>query len=177
MSADAHKIDINTLNTSSASTLPVDDVITPNKPTKKKGLNKTLKENLLAILTVVGVLAGVALGFGLRSRESDWKEREVMYVKFIGELFLRMLKALILPLIVSSLIAAVGGLDISLSGKIGGRAIAYYAITTVLAIVLGIVLVVLIRPGDGQTDIGLGDISDEAKRNATTADTIMDLVR
>ena len=44
--------------------------------------------------------------------------REVMYVAYIGELFLRMLKALILPLIVPSLITAVGSLDMSLSGKV-----------------------------------------------------------
>ena len=38
-----------------------------------------------------------------------------------GELFLRMLKALILPLVVPSLITAVGSLDLSLSGKVGHR--------------------------------------------------------
>ena len=41
-----------------------------------------------------------------------------MYVAYIGELFLRMLKALILPLIVPSLITAVGSLDMTLSGKV-----------------------------------------------------------
>ena len=41
-----------------------------------------------------------------------------MYVAYVGELFLRMLKALILPLIVPSLITAVGSLDMSLSGKV-----------------------------------------------------------
>ena len=41
-----------------------------------------------------------------------------MYVSYVGKLFLRMLKALILPLIVPSLIAAVGALDMSISGKV-----------------------------------------------------------
>lgn len=41
-----------------------------------------------------------------------------MYVAYVGNLFLRMLKALILPLIIPSLIAAVGSLDMSLSGKV-----------------------------------------------------------
>ena len=63
----------------------------------------------------------------------EWSEREVMYVAYAGdfwwsalilvilnsgELFLRMLKALILPLVVPSLITAVGSLDMSLSGKV-----------------------------------------------------------
>ena len=47
-----------------------------------------------------------------------WTDREVMYIAYIGNLFLRMLKALILPLIIPSLIAAVGSLDTSLSGKV-----------------------------------------------------------
>ena len=47
-----------------------------------------------------------------------WTEREVMYVSYVGKLFLRMLKALILPLIVPSLVAAVGSLDMSISGKV-----------------------------------------------------------
>ena len=74
-----------------------------------------------------------------------------MYVAYIGKLFLRMLKALILPLIIPSLIAAIGQLDMSLSGKIGGRAIAYYMSTTVLAVILGIILVTSIQPGAEQT--------------------------
>ena len=43
-----------------------------------------------------------------------------MYVSYVGKLFLRMLKALILPLIIPSLVAAVGSLDMSLSGKVRG---------------------------------------------------------
>ena len=50
-----------------------------------------------------------------------WTEREVMYVSYVGKLFLRMLKALILPLIVPSLVAAVGSLDMSISGKVNGN--------------------------------------------------------
>ena len=52
-----------------------------------------------------------------------------------------MLKGIIIPLVIPSLIVAVGSLDLSLSGKIGGRAVAYYMITTVLAVILGIILV------------------------------------
>ena len=86
-----------------------------------------------------------------------------MYVSYVGEIFLRMLKALILPLIVPSLITAVGSLDMSLSGvrkfskllkyfwfywgRVGGRAITYYLSTTGLAVVLGIILVVTVHPG------------------------------
>ena len=72
-------------------------------------------------------------------------------MSYVGKLFLRMLKALILPLIIPSLIAAIGQLDMNLSGKVGGRAIGYYMSTTVLAVILGIILVTAIRPGSEST--------------------------
>ena len=53
--------------------------------------------------------------------DRTWTDRETMYISYIGKLFLRMLKALILPLIIPSLIAAVGSLDMSLSGKVSGK--------------------------------------------------------
>ncbi|ROT69070.1 hypothetical protein C7M84_012773 [Penaeus vannamei] len=86
------------------------------------------------------------------SRSERWSKREVMYVGYLGELFLRALKALIIPLIVSSLVSAIGSLDLSLSKKIGLRAIAYYITTTVSAVILGIILVVTIHPGKGNDD-------------------------
>jgi len=107
-------------------------------------------------------------------REEKWTPREVMYVSYIGDLFLRMLKSLILPLIVASLISAIGSLDLSLSGRIGGRAIFYYLTTTVCAVILGIILVVTIHPGRGDSE---SIVRAGTSRNVTTADTLMDLIR
>lgn len=145
------------------------------RPPSAQSCWKCLKMNLLTLLTVTGVLSGVALGFALRgSREERWTQREQVYVKFAGDIFLRMLKALILPLIVSSLISAIGSLDLSISGKIGARAMAYYMATTVCAVVLGIVLVVAIHPGK----VGANPLDTTSKpRDVTAADTLMDLVR
>jgi Na+/H+-dicarboxylate symporter len=141
-----------------------------------EGTAKCLRQNLLTLLTVTGVLSGVALGFILRgSRDGKWLQREQIYVKFFGDIFLRMLKALILPLIVSSLISAIGSLDLSLSGKIGARALAYYMVTTVFAVILGIVLVVAIHPG--QLESKDAKKPESKTRDVTTTDTLMDLVR
>lgn len=134
-----------------------------------------LRSNLLTLLTVFGVFGGVALGFILRSvKEDTWTQREISYVNFIGDIFLRMLKGLILPLIISSLISAIGSLDLSLSGKIGGRAIAYYFITTLSAVILGIILVTTIQPGRNGK---LEKPNENIAKNATTADTLLDLLR
>ncbi|KAL1138026.1 hypothetical protein AAG570_009721 [Ranatra chinensis] len=127
------------------------------------------------MLTVASVIGGVIFGLVLRYAASErWTAREVMYVQFPGDLFLRMLKALIIPLLVSSITSAIGSLDLSLSKKIGGRAILYYLVTTVIAVIEGIILVMLIRPGRGDFD---RSASKDEKRPITTVDTLLDLVR
>ncbi len=132
-----------------------------------------IASNGITLATLGGVVAGGALGLLLRLREEPYTPREVMYISYIGKLFLNMLKCIIIPLIVPSLMASIGSLDLSLSGKVGGRAIVYYLSTTLCAVFLGITLVSTIRPGEGHNQV-----ADASKgRNVTTADTLMDLVR
>jgi len=134
-----------------------------------------LRNNVLTILNILGVFTGVVVALILRnSREEKWTQREIVYVGFVGDLFLRMLKMLILPLIVSSMISAVGSLDLSVSGRIGTRAIVYYMSTTISAVILGIILVLTIHPGEG-SDKGI--VRGGQVRHVTTADMLMDLIR
>ena len=69
-------------------------------------------------------------------------------------------------------------MNLSLSGKVGLRAILYYVTTTVLAVILGVILVVSIKPGEGvngsHEDV---DPADHPQKNVTTEDTLMDLLR
>ncbi|NNK41746.1 MAG: dicarboxylate/amino acid:cation symporter [Myxococcales bacterium] len=99
---------------------------------------------------------GAALGLGL-----NWAGVEGMVDasivgnvatvgKEIGDLFLRLLQMLVVPLIVSSLITGVTGMgDLRTLGAIGGRAIGFYLTTSFVAIVTGIAVVNIIRPGEG----------------------------
>merc|ERR1712227_417253 len=90
-------------------------------------------------------------------------QREIkLYVGFIGQLFLNMLKCIIIPMVIPSLVTAVGSMNLSLSGKVGLRAVIYYLSTTVLAVILGIILVVTIQPGKGSGTAVEGD-STKAK--------------
>lgn len=69
---------------------------------------------------------------------------------FLGDLFLRLLKMIIIPIIFTSLVSGVASLgDARHVGRVGLRTMAYYTLTTTLAISVGLVMVNLIRPGDG----------------------------
>lgn len=73
-----------------------------------------------------------------------------MIGKEAGDLFLRLLQMLVVPLIVSSLVTGVTGMgDLRTLGSIGTKAIAFYLTTSMVAIVTGIAMVNLVQPGAG----------------------------
>lgn len=135
-----------------------------------------IRANLVTLLTIVAVFSGLGVGITLKQVKYEWTEREVKYVEFPGELFLRMLKSLIIPLLTASIICAVGTLDLSLSKKIAIRSICYYGLTTMLAVILGIILVVIIRPGENIKNKDFSTTPSDVKP-VLTQDTLLDLIR
>ena len=100
----------------------------------------------------LGAVLGLGLNWaGVEGMVDTATVRKVAAVgEGIGDLFLRLLQMLVVPLIVSSLITAVTGMgDLRTLGSIGGRAIAFYITTSFIAIVTGVVAVNLIQPGAG----------------------------
>lgn len=70
-----------------------------------------------------------------------------------GEVFLKLLKMMVVPLVISSIMSGILGLgDIRKLGRPGGAAVVYYFITTVMAAIVGLVLVNIIQPGVGTVD-------------------------
>ncbi|KAK5907761.1 hypothetical protein CesoFtcFv8_005577 [Champsocephalus esox] len=132
-----------------------------------------LKRNLFVLFTVAAVALGVLLGFALRPHNLTL--REIKYFSFPGELLMRMLKMLVLPLIVSSLVTGISSLDSKASGKMGMRAVAYYTVTTLIAVFIGIVIVVIIQPGRGSRDSPASKSGNIEPIQAT--DAFLDLVR
>uniref|UniRef100_A0A8B9R9V4 Amino acid transporter n=1 Tax=Astyanax mexicanus TaxID=7994 RepID=A0A8B9R9V4_ASTMX len=121
-------------------------------------------------------LFSTGIGLGVLVREyASLSQLDKQYFGFPGEILMRMLKLVILPLIVSSMITGVAALDSEVSGKIGLYAVVYYFSTTIIAVILGIILVTTIKPGVSQT----ADNIDRAGTtpNVTTVDTLLDLIR
>uniref|UniRef100_A0A3Q3RN74 Amino acid transporter n=1 Tax=Mastacembelus armatus TaxID=205130 RepID=A0A3Q3RN74_9TELE len=132
-----------------------------------------LKRNLFVLFTVVAVALGVVLGFALRPHNLSL--RNIKYFAFPGELLMRMLQMLVLPLIVSSLVTGISSLDSRASGKMGVRAVVYYMVTTLIAVFIGIVIVMIIRPGKGSRDSPVANSGNIEPVQA--ADAFLDLIR
>ncbi len=101
---------------------------------------------------LLGMLLGVLIGI-IFSNFDHGKEFIQDWVKPFGKIFINSLKLIAVPLILASLIKGVSDLkDISKLSKMGGRTIAIYILTTVLAVSIGLGLVNLIKPGNSITE-------------------------
>ncbi|XP_004385308.1 excitatory amino acid transporter 1 isoform X1 [Trichechus manatus latirostris] len=138
----------------------------------KEDVKNYLFRNAFVLLTVTAVIVGTILGFTLRPYKMSY--REVKYFSFPGELLMRMLQMLVLPLIISSLVTGMAALDSKASGKMGMRAVVYYMTTTIIAVVIGIIIVIIIHPGKGTKE----NMHREGKIvQVTAADAFLDLIR
>ncbi|XP_053714416.1 excitatory amino acid transporter 3 [Synchiropus splendidus] len=145
-----------------------------NKERRGMNFKGLLRRNWLLIATIVSVLLGISLGVVVREY-SSLSYLSKQYFGFPGEILMRMLKLVILPLIISSMITGVAALDSEVSGKIGLRAVIYYFSTTIIAVILGIILVMAIKPGVSQTTDHIDRVGTTP--NVTTVDTLLDLIR
>lgn len=96
----------------------------------------------LYIQVLIGVLLGVLVGYYFPSYSSAGK--------IIGEGYINLIKMLIAPLIFFTVSAGIAGTDsLSKAGRIGGKAILYFEIVSTVALLIGMVVVNLVQPGNG----------------------------
>jgi len=154
------------------------DSFEKSKGVKMKGscgkVSRWVLDNLLLILTFSGVVTGVVCGLGLRHYEPS--KFTINIIAYPGELFMRLLKLMILPLVIASLITGSASLNAKMSGMIAFRTITYFLLTSLLSATVGLVLVVSIHPGDYTMKQVLGDGNTEAKKT-DIVDTFLDLGR
>ena len=115
-------------------------------------LNQLKRVSLTAwifIGIILGILSGITLG-----------ETIIPVATIIGGLFLRLLKMIIIPLIFTSITSGVLGIGTSKNlGRLGLKTMAYYVASSLIAILTGLLLVNIIKPGVG-AELGLtADVS------------------
>lgn len=104
---------------------------------KGNGLKLKIHTQIL-IAVVLGILTGLVFG------------EQANRLQIVGDLFIRLLKMIIVPLIFATMVSGVVSIgQFGRLGRIGAQTFAYYLITTVLAITVGLILVNLIAPGTG----------------------------
>ena len=109
---------------------------------------------------LIGMVFGILFGFLMTYPE--WGPEFVQdWISPIGTIFVKLLKLIAIPLILASLVKGISDLqDISKFKNIGLRTIAIYIITTVIAISIGLVLVNIMKPGEGISEETIAQLTE-----------------
>lgn len=133
----------------------------------------------LAWQIVIGLILGIAVGavfYGNPNIEG--------FLQPIGDIFIRLIKMIVVPIVVATLIVGVAGVgDIKKLGKLGGKTILYFEVITTIAIIVGLLAANIVQPGAGiqMDELGTASIdkyvdSANEQNSHGIADTFVNIV-
>ena len=118
------------------------------------------------------ILTGIALGAVYGIFLPHWTQ----YIEWIGDLFLNALNMIVIPLIASSIFIGVAGMAGGNLGRVLGKTLTYYLLTTLTAVVIGLGLVSIIKPGTGRDVVLSGNAGDIAAQDVHMIDQLTGIV-
>lgn len=121
----------------------------------------------------IGFIVGIILGFliGPIAGNPFIADYLLPFLNLIGQIFLALLKMLIVPLVFASIVTGAASIgDTKALGRIGVKTIGLYLGTTVVAIVIGLILGNALQPGVG---LSIAGVQGEAKAGATMMEVIL----
>ena len=117
----------------------------------------------LYVQVLIGVFAGVALGFFWPQLGSDLKP--------LGDVFIKLIKMVFAPIIFATVVLGIARMEnMKELGRVGVRALIYFEVLSTFALVLGLVVVNLVRPGEGM-NIDAAQLDTTAIANYTATST------
>ena len=120
--------------------------------------------NQIILAMALGIAAGIIFGPACEN------------LRIIGDIFIRLLKMIIVPLVMASMATGVASIgNIRKLGSIGGKTFVYYMLTTILAVTVGLLLVNIIQPGVGVT-LAASDFDPETAAAASIGSLFTDIV-
>ncbi|XP_075527699.1 neutral amino acid transporter B(0)-like [Dermacentor variabilis] len=103
-----------------------------------------MSENSLNLCLLGAAVGGMTLGWHIRNHGVS--ARLLQLIDFPGELYMRMLECLVMPVVASSIVAGLGSVDIMLAGQIGLLAMLYFVVATGMASAIGIGVALVLGP-------------------------------
>ena len=133
----------------------------------------------LASQILIGLVLGIAVGAIFYGNEHI-----STYLQPIGDIFLNLIKMIVVPIIISTLIVGVAGTgDMKQLGRLGGKTLIYFEVITTIAIIVGLFAANFFQPGAGidmsqldQTDISSYVETTEAQEDKGTLQILVDIV-
>lgn len=122
-------------------------------------LDSNLLKRILSAL-VLGVITGIILGFFPHA-----VQQYTAYTAFFGDVFVRLLKMIVVPVVLFSIICGSASIEPAKLGRIGVKIILYYVVTSAIAVFVGLLFANLLHPGLGFSVVS----STTAKATISTA--------
>lgn len=125
---------------------------------------------------IIGLILGVF--FGAIAAVAGWGPFTQAWISPFGTIFVNLLKLIAVPLVLCSLVSGVASLaDLHKLSRMGGKTIGIYLVTTVIAIVIGLVLVNTLRPGDALPDDVVEDLQSTFQQDVEQRQSDVDIAR
>src|SRR5215510_11465091 len=139
----------------------------------KSFLRRITLSQWIVISMIVGITLGWAFPEAARADHRGWAATDL---NLLSSIFLRMIKSLIVPLLVSTLIVGIAGHgdDMKKVGRLAFRSIIYFEVITTLALAVGLIAVNVVKPGQG-VDLGAASVQAGAEL-ATTKTTVSGVI-
>ncbi|MDQ0902372.1 MULTISPECIES: C4-dicarboxylate transporter DctA [unclassified Paenibacillus] len=129
-----------------------------------------LRKNL-TLQVLIAIVLGIAFGQFFPSQAAE--------LKVLSDVFIKMIKMVIAPIVFFTIVIGIAGMgDMKKIGRIGGKALLYFEIITTLAMVIGVAVMYIFRPGAGMSTSGVkaGDVDKFTKQAAATSHSFMDFL-
>ena len=126
----------------------------------------------LTLQIVIGLVLGIVAGLLLQKHQAIATD----YIKPIGTIYLNLIKMIVVPVVLLSIIQGVVSLqDVRKVGSIGGRTIAFYLVTTALAVTIGLIFANLLSVGATKNPISTEGLEYAAKEAPPFMETIVNI--
>jgi proton glutamate symport protein len=138
---------------------------TPVPAARRRGI--TLTQQIF-----IGLAIGIVAGWIVSTSHPEWAQ----YFRPFSQLFLRLIKMIIAPLIFATLVAGIAGAGhVKVVGRMGVRAIIYFEIVTTIALGIGLAAVNILRPGVG-VNLPMGQASEITAKPQTWDQILLHIV-
>jgi Na+/H+-dicarboxylate symporter len=120
------------------------------------------KNNRLTIWILIAMVLGIAVGYAMHHGMELQSRKDVAEnLKLLTDIFLRLVKMIIAPLVFSTLVVGIAKLgDMKTVGRVGGRALLWFMSASLVSLLLGMLLVNVLKPGVGLQLEASGDVAD-----------------
>ncbi|HSG09237.1 MAG TPA: dicarboxylate/amino acid:cation symporter [Longimicrobiales bacterium] len=109
---------------------------------------------------LIGLIAGAVVGIVANLGGIGWLQNLLGALEPLGTAFINLITMVVIPLVVASLLVGTASLgDLRKLGRIGGKTLVYYTLTTAVAVTIGLVISNVVQPGSGVDEITRNELA------------------